>query len=295
MSSATLSYEAPAKINLFLRVVGKRPDGFHELETIFEFIDWSDTLYFYPLPTDLRLSCSDPSLPADDRNLVLRAARVLKEASGCDRGADIRLEKYLPHAAGLGGGSSDAATTLKALNRLWDLNWSLERLRPLAARLGADVPLFLHEGGFWEGTGRGDVVRPLEASTELAHVLVIPPVKLLTKDVFSADFGLTTPGPSITLMALALRNGSLSELASGVRNDLQAEAIRRCPVIQRIRNRLNQLGCLASCVSGSGPSVFGVCRDKTQADIIVQQLRQESDSDMRIKRVMTRFPLSNGK
>ncbi len=283
-----LTLDAPAKLNLYLRVVGKRPDGFHELETLFEILDLHDTLHFEPHPTELSLTCSHPDLPTDEGNLVYRAAQLLRQSAQVKAGAQIHLEKRIPHAAGLGGGSSDAATTLKGLNQLWRLGWSHEQLWPLAAELGADVPLFLEEGGFWKGTARGDEIEPIDTRTHLAHVLVVPPAKLLTKDVFSAEFDLTSPKPSITLFALALRNGSLCELAQEIWNDLQPEAIRRCPVIQRIQDKLNKLGCLASCVSGSGPSVFGLCQDQEHAKDVVQQLRQGSDHGWWIESVSTR-------
>ncbi|HEX4509181.1 MAG TPA: 4-(cytidine 5'-diphospho)-2-C-methyl-D-erythritol kinase, partial [Burkholderiaceae bacterium] len=173
---------APAKLNLFLHVVGRRDDGYHLLQSLFVLIDWADTLHV-ERRLDGRLQRHDlgVALPADD--LVLRAARALKEASGCALGADISIEKRVPWGAGLGGGSSDAATTLLALNRLWGLGWPRERLLRLGVTLGADVPFFL--GGtnaFVEGIG--DVLRPVDWPSR-RYAVVQPPQPVSTQAIFT--------------------------------------------------------------------------------------------------------------
>jgi len=283
-----LRLQAPAKLNLYLRVLGKRPDGYHELETVFERIDLADELTFEPADT-VRLTCNDPSLLCGEDNLILRAARLLQTATGTKRGAAIHLIKRIPTAAGLGGGSSDAATTLLALNRLWNLDLQPQHLTELAAQLGADVPFFLLETSFALGKGRGDACQPLAApSVELAHVLVVPAVRLSTTEVFStAEFNLTAKTPSSTMVAHALSNGSLSELAQGLWNDLEPEAIRRCPIISVIQSRLRERGCLGVRLSGSGPSVFGLCRDEAHARDIMSGLRCIAPASWRIEFVRT--------
>ncbi|HEX9802251.1 MAG TPA: 4-(cytidine 5'-diphospho)-2-C-methyl-D-erythritol kinase, partial [Gammaproteobacteria bacterium] len=152
--SASNPWPAPAKLNLFLHITGRRADGYHLLQTVFQFLDHGDKLYFTPRPDGrvVRLN----SLPgvAEENDLVVRAARLLQEVSGCSQGADIRVDKLLPMGGGLGGGSSDAATTLVALNRIWSLGFSSERLAALGLQLGADVPVFVHGHAAWaEGVG----------------------------------------------------------------------------------------------------------------------------------------------
>jgi 4-diphosphocytidyl-2-C-methyl-D-erythritol kinase len=296
---------APAKLNLYLRVLGRRPDGYHELETVCERLDLSDELALEAKPRALTLTCEDRStspgprssppeapvgagaqapaqLPLGDDNLILQAARLLRDASGTSQGARIHLTKRIPIAAGLGGGSSDAAATLAGLNQLWSLGWERERLVQLAARLGSDVPFFLAEAPFAIGRGRGERCEPVrDARQKLAHVLVVPSERLSTKAIYAAldqagsspaQFDLTVRRPSVSMMAHALRNGSLGELAEGLWNDLQPEAIRRCPVISLIQLQLRRLGCLGTLVSGSGSAVFGLCRDTAHANEAAERL-----------------------
>jgi len=282
---------APAKLNLYLRVLGRRPDGYHELETLFERIDLADELTFEAQPHALRVICNDPSLPCDDTNLVLTAARLLQAATRTTQGATIHLTKRIPIAAGLGGGSSDAATTLVGLNRLWHLGWSTAQLRELACQVGSDVPFFLEEAVFAIGRGRGELLEPVRDGRALVHVFVTPNIRLSTKEIFSqAHFPLTAPWASISMVLHALRNGSLGELAKGLYNDLQPEAIRRCPVITEIQSRLRMAGCIGTLISGSGPTVFGLCQDATQAMAIAKQLRAIGSSDWRIGVVQTQAP-----
>ena len=288
---------APAKLNLYLRVLGRRPDGYHVLDTVFERLDLADELTFDPHPSGLLLHCSDPSLSCGEDNLILRAARLLQQATGTQLGARIHLVKRIPVAAGLGGGSSDAAATLLGLNRLWDIGLNQSTLLGLAAQLGSDVPFFLLDAPFAVGRGRGDQCEAVLAPATLAHVLVVPPVQLATREVYAGfdqtlqqrhvdpstgardrilssveGFDLTAPKPSSTMVRHALRNGSLSELATGLWNDLEPEAIRRCPVIATSQLHLRALDCLGTRVSGSGPSVFGLCRDVSHAHAIAEGL-----------------------
>ena len=182
----------------------------------------------------------------------------------------MHLTKRIPVAAGLGGGSSDAAAALRGLNELWALGLGRAPLLELGRALGADVPFFLQDAPFALGRSRGDACEPLEAAP-LAHVLVVPSERLSTKAIYdgwdaaAAQIPLTAQAPSITMVAHALRNGSLGELAEGLWNDLEPEAIRRCPVIATIQSCLRTLGCLGVRMSGSGTAVFGLCADAAQA------------------------------
>jgi len=243
---------APAKLNLFLHVVGRRADGYHLLQSVFVLIDWVDTLHV-ERRSDAALrrhDLADP-LPADD--LCLRAARALQQASGTTLGADIHVLKRVPAGAGLGGGSSDAATTLLALNRLWDLHWPPERLEALALTLGADVPFFVHgRNAFVQGVG--EQITPVELpGTWLA--VVKPAASLGTAAVFgSADLERATP-PVILADFLADTSLSDCDREGFGRNDLQAVAQRECADVGHaarwLRERFGN-----SRMSGSGSAVF---------------------------------------
>lgn len=283
---------APAKLNLYLRVVGKRSDGYHELETIFERIDLADELTFEAHPSEVRLTCDAPELSCGEDNLVLKAARALQRATRTSRGAVIHLMKRVPIAAGLGGGSSDAATTLLGLNELWGLQLDQQTLVQCGGQVGSDVPFFLYNTPFAIGRGRGEVCEPIGQAAPLAHVLVVPDTRLSTSEIFQGSgFNLTASKPSSTIVAHALRNGSLSELAEGLWNDLEPEAIRRCPVITSIHSGLTQLGCLGTRLSGSGPAVFGLCRNPAQAHEVARHLRRQAPSSWQITAVQTAEPM----
>ncbi len=289
---------APAKLNLYLRVLGRRPDGYHELETLFERVDLADELTFESAAT-LQVSCDDASLSCGEDNLILKAARALQACSGTKSGARIHLTKRIPIAAGLGGGSSDAAATLLGLNELWGLRYGAEQLLSLAAALGSDVPFFLSPTPFAIGRGRGERCEPIQNAPRLFQVLVTPRERLSTKEIYDVldqtrnqggDFNLTAAIPSISMVLHALRNGSLGELAKGLWNDLEPEAIRRCPPISLIQSHLRSFGCLATRLSGSGSSVFGLCRDAAQAQTVATQLRASASPTWRIEIIQTDSP-----
>ena len=276
-AASTLTLRAYAKLNLYLRVVGRRPDGYHELETLFERIDLADELTFAPRPSGLTLTCACEVAPlgTGPDNLVLRAARALQEASGVTRGAAIHLRKRIPIAAGLGGGSSDAATTLLGLNKCWGLHWPVERLLSLGRALGADVSFFLYNTRFAVGRERGDCCEPVAVPEErvLWHVLAVPDEPLLTRDVFAAlNLPLTPSGPSLTMCLHALLDGRLPRLAETLHNTLELPASQRCPRINTLTSLLHQGGALAVSVSGSGPSVFGLVASEAEARQLAERI-----------------------
>ena len=222
----------------------------------------------------ITLETSEPGLPTDERNLVVRAARMLRDAAGVDRGARIRLEKRIPLAAGLGGGSSDAAATLWGLNRLWGLRWKRERLVELAVALGMDVPFFLGRGRAL-GTGRGEVLRPLPSVGGYALVLVNPGVPLSTQEVY----GRVPPGwqaePEGTKRVVeALRTRNVAKLAAALTNHLERWAEPAMPVIGRMKAALLAAGTLGAVMSGSGPTVFGMARSLDQAQQIQRRVNR---------------------
>ena len=252
---AAYDLPAPAKLNLFLHVVGRRADGYHLLQSLFVLIDWADTLHF-ERRTDGRLQRHDlgAALPADD--LCLRAARLLQAASGVTQGADIHIDKQLPAGAGLGGGSSDAATTLLALNRLWGLRWPRQRLSRLAAQLGADVPFFVGgDNALVEGVG--ERLRPVAWPQEWYAVLK-PPTSLATSDVFGHP-DLVRDSEPVILSGSFEDADRLAVWTSWVwaqgRNDLQAVAVAQCPEVAQAARWLEaRFG--NSRMTGSGSAVF---------------------------------------
>ena len=263
-NASRLVLRTSAKVNLVLEVLGKRPDGYHELSTVMQAVDLFDRLTVERAET-ITLETSEPGLPTDDGNLIVRAARLLREAAGVDAGARIVLDKRIPVAAGLGGGSSDAAATLWGLNRLWALRWRRERLVELAVRLGMDVPFFLGRGRAL-GTRRGEVLKPVPGGGGYAMVLVNPGVGLSTREVY----GRVPPGwrsePEGTKRMLdALKGRSAARVAAALTNHLERWVEPAMPVIGRMKAALLAAGALGAVMSGSGPTVFGVARSLDQA------------------------------
>lgn len=250
--NALYELPAPAKVNLFLHVVGRRADGYHLLQSAFMLIDWADRLHI-ERRGDGVLARHDLGAPLPPDDLCLRAARALQQASGTRLGADIHIDKQVPSGAGLGGGSSDAATTLLALNRLWRLDWPRERLAQIALGLGADVPFFVHgHHAFVEGIG--DRVTPLALPRSWLAV-VKPAASLPTAQVFaSPQLERSTPA---VILADFLANTQLSDCASPGfgRNDLQAVALAQCAEVGQAADWL-QARYGNSRMSGSGSAVF---------------------------------------
>ena len=252
---------APAKLNLFLHVVGRRSDGYHLLQSVFVLIDWCDTLHF-ERRTDASLARHDlgTPLPADD--LCLRAARLLQTESGVTHGVDISIDKQVPWGAGLGGGSSDAASTLLALNRLWGLNWPLDKLLALGLKLGADVPFFLGGRNAWV-EGVGDRLTPLSIPPQRFAVLK-PPAGLETRAVF-ADPRLVRNTEAATIDGFTAAPFGAFSLAEYGRNDLQPVAESRCSEVAQAADWLkSRYG--NSRMTGSGSAVFAVCGTESGAE-----------------------------
>jgi 4-diphosphocytidyl-2-C-methyl-D-erythritol kinase len=245
---------APAKLNLFLHITGRRADGYHLMQSVFVLLDWHDTLHIERLQTadisriDIDSANTTDVLPTED--LTIRAARLLQQATGCTHGARIHLHKVLPSQAGMGGGSSDAASCLLALNRLWGTNLSRTELMKLGLQLGADVPFFLLGGNAW-AEGIGDELRPIEVPTQ-AYTIVKPQVGLPTARIFT-DPNLKRDTKPATIQGFAEHADSSQTLFG--RNDLQAVAQVHCPDIGACINWLNDLGLQAR-MTGSGSAVF---------------------------------------
>jgi 4-diphosphocytidyl-2-C-methyl-D-erythritol kinase len=265
---------APAKLNLFLHVTGRRADGYHLLQSVFVLIDWCDTLHF-ELRHDglLRRHDLGPALPEVD--LALRAARLLQQRSGTALGADISVLKRVPWGAGMGGGSSDAASVLLALNRLWGLGWSRAQLLELAPRLGADVPFFVGgRNAFVEGIG--ERLTPVRVPAQ-RFAVVKPPVELPTKEIFSSPL-LAIPKTDATVALFPADDASQTILQPGFgRNDLQAAAEDRAPEVAQaadwLRDRYGN-----SRMTGSGSAVFARIEKRDTIAVSPEATRLEDDA-----------------
>jgi 4-diphosphocytidyl-2-C-methyl-D-erythritol kinase len=258
---------SPAKINLYLRIAGKRPDGYHELETVMLPLDFGDALTFEPREAGIELVCDDPRLPVDETNLVVRAAKLLGVT-----GAKITLQKRTPLAAGLGGGSSNAATTLRALGK----NESPARLHELAAKLGSDINFFL-AGGAALCRGRGEIVEPIGCRLSAAVLLVNPGFGISTKWAYErwAATQLTAPPPPVSLLVRALADDDLGGVGRSLYNSLEAPSLGKFPVLQLLKEAMMAGGAAGALMSGSGATVFGLFAEAAAAQNCAAHIRQE--------------------
>jgi 4-diphosphocytidyl-2-C-methyl-D-erythritol kinase len=266
---------APAKVNLFLEVRGKRPDGYHDIATLMLAIRLYDTVVLRDAPDGgLHLECYQRELATGPDNLVLRAARLLQERTGATKGCRIRLVKRVPLAAGLAGGSSDAAATLLGLNRLWQLGLSREELAHLGAELGSDVPFFFYAPAAW-CTGRGEVVEriPIRHSFEL--VLLCPRFGMATADVYRRVQVPAAPRSGADLRA-SLGEGRPDEVGPLLFNRLQAAAEALDGRLTKYAHRLAELRPAGQLLSGSGSTLFALCRSAAEAARLVDELKQET-------------------
>jgi 4-diphosphocytidyl-2-C-methyl-D-erythritol kinase len=263
------AFPAPAKLNLFLHVVGRRSDGYHLLQSLFCLIDRGDTLRFVPREDGrIQRGAALAGVP-EEKDLCVRAARLLQEASGCKRGVEIALEKHLPMGGGLGGGSSDAATVLLALNRLWDLNWPRERLQALGLRLGADVPFFIFgRSAFVEGVG--EIFQPVDLPPAF-YLVIEPPVSVPTGEIFAA--------PNLTRDSKAIK---MADFSAGWaadwaglfgQNDLEPVVCERYPEVARALAWLRQHA--EARMTGSGACVFAPFAAEQDARAVLAQMPED--------------------
>ena len=264
IGNRTFSVDCPPKVNLYLRIVRRREDGFHELETVFQSVDGGDTLSAAPGEA-LALTCDEPEVPTDDRNLVLRAALKLRERypEAADLGAALHLEKRVPIGSGMGGGSADAAGALVLLSRLWGLSLTVGELHAMAAELGSDVPFFLTPGTAL-ARGRGEVLKPLPTAP-LWLVLVRPPVAVSTPWAYGQWRPEQCSGPNVEEFADTLASGDAAAVAAALRNDLEPGVAAGVPEIAAAREWLLAHGALGARMTGSGSVVFGVAADEGHA------------------------------
>lgn len=276
----TITAAARAKINLTLDILGKRPDGYHEVEMVMQSIELHDILEFIPAGRDIVLTVEGADLPPGPDNLVCRAAEQLRRQVGIKAGVKIRLKKAIPVAAGLGGGSTDAAAALKALNELWETGLSLPELMSLGAQLGSDVPFCLL-GGTALARGRGELLERLAPCPRLGLVLIKPPFSVYTASVYRAY----TPGPAVNrpdnqVMVSAIKNKDINGIAQNLANALESVTTRMHPEIGRIKAKLTRAGALGVLMCGSGPTVFGLAADTEAARAVAGCYKRDGEEEV---------------
>ncbi|KEO83135.1 4-(cytidine 5'-diphospho)-2-C-methyl-D-erythritol kinase [Tumebacillus flagellatus] len=269
-----LTEKAQAKINLTLDVLHKRPDGYHEVEMVMQTVDLSDHLQFQErADAEIVLTCTAPYIPLDQRNLVYQAAHLMRETYGIEKGIHIHIEKRIPVAAGLAGGSSDAAATLRGLNRLWKLGLSLDELAVLGAKIGSDVPFCIY-GGTAIARGRGEQIERLPSVSPTWVVLVKPPIAVSTADVYGrlrADE--IEHHPDTAGMVHALTTGDVKQISAGLGNVLENVTFAMYPEVERLKQQLLKFGAQGALMSGSGPTLFALVEREQKAVRICNALR----------------------
>jgi len=285
---------SPAKVNLYLRIVGKRPDGYHELETVMVPLDFGDQITFRPRASGITLACNNPDLPIDDTNLALRAAKLFAKTFDIAKGVEITLRKLTPLAAGLGGGSSNAATVLLGLNRLWAVNAPPDKLAPLAASMGSDINFFLATSAAL-CRGRGEQVTPIPCKLSGAILLVNPGFGISTKWAYESlprqsrglprsernrakaatESGLTPVHPAVSVLTRALAEDDLAGVSRALFNSLEAPSIGKFPVLKLIKDTMRACGAAGALMSGSGATVFGLFAETKDAARAAEKVRAE--------------------
>lgn len=261
-----ISVKARGKLNLGLDVLGRRENGYHDLKMVMQTVELCDTIDLESLSKDEIVLTSDrKDLPLGEKNIVYQVIRLIKEEFGIKKGVAAHIRKVLPMAAGMGGGSADAAATLKGLNALWELSLSEEKLRELGLRLGADVPFLVMEGTAL-ACGIGEELTKLPPPPPCSLLLVKPGLSISTKEVYEAFDSLKEPfHPNIEGLIKALEEGSLEKLGEHVGNSLEGVTMKEHPFIEEIKEKMRKEGAFASLMTGSGPTVFGLFKEEKKA------------------------------
>jgi 4-diphosphocytidyl-2-C-methyl-D-erythritol kinase len=255
----SISFKTPAKVNFGLNILGKREDGFHEIETLFQMVNWCDEIKIECLLRGLELVCNKKDIPTDEGNLVIKAAHILQTRypERC-KGARIHLNKNIPHGAGLGGGSGNAAGVLLGLNFLWGLKLKREDLISVASELGSDVPFFLFSPCAI-GRGRGEILEPVKNSIRFYVLMVYPGFAVPTASVYgNLKLKLTKRGNNISILKNLLLQSEFAQLGATWSNDLELFVFKEHPSLSMIKKEMLALGAKGALLSGSGSTVFGI-------------------------------------
>jgi len=266
--------KAPAKINLSLDVLHKRADGYHEVEMIMTMVDLADRIEMQELPRDTIIISSQAGyIPLDEKNLAFQAARLIKDRYEVKRGVYIHLDKKIPVAAGLAGGSSDAAATLRGLNRLWELGISKTELQELGAELGSDVP-FCVIGGTAIARGRGEQLEAIESPPQCWVILAKPPINVSTSEIYGKLRAKDIHRhPSTADMVAAIRDKRFDKLCEGLGNVLEEVTLELYPEVRHLKECMQRLGADGVLMSGSGPTVFALVSREAKVPRIYNGLR----------------------
>jgi 4-diphosphocytidyl-2-C-methyl-D-erythritol kinase len=275
-----------AKLNLFLDVIKKRADGYHEIKTLFERIDLHDTLKLSSLPgKKIEIVSDHPGIPKDSSNLAYKSAQLLQESLKADKGVRIKIIKRIPVGAGMGGGSSDAAGVLLGLNYLWGLGLTRNKLVALAKKIGSDVPFFIYDAPFALGSGRGEKISPVHPlqAVRLWHVLAVLPLHVSTPliykkwdEYFGGLLRLTIPKQNVTILCSILKKKGRPLVEKALFNSLELVTEKVYPEVKLLKKRFVFLGLRSSLMSGSGPSIFALVPSQHEARSFSLQLKKEN-------------------
>ncbi|MGG5359584.1 4-(cytidine 5'-diphospho)-2-C-methyl-D-erythritol kinase [Enterococcus sp. DIV0213j] len=265
--------KAPAKINLGLDVLHRRPDGYHELEMVMSSVDLSDHVVIEELSVNkIIVETNKAFLPVDQRNNVYQAALLMKQKFDIQKGLKISVRKNIPVAAGLGGGSTDCAAALRGINRLWNLGCSLEELAEIGLEVGTDVPYCVYGNTAFIG-GKGEKVRPLSAMPQCWVVIVKPRMSVSTRTVFKEVDAQNLHHPDIASLVNAIEENDYQNMVKHMGNSLEDVTGKRHPVIHQIKERMLKYGADAALMSGSGPTVFALCQQRSRAQRVYNALK----------------------
>jgi 4-diphosphocytidyl-2-C-methyl-D-erythritol kinase len=273
VESLRLLVKAPAKINLSLDVLHKRPDGYHEVKMVMTTIDLADRIELVPLASDtIKIVSHNRFVPDDHRNLAYQAAKLLKETFGIRKGVAISIAKAIPVAAGLAGGSSDAAATLRGLNKLWRLGLTLDELAELGAKIGSDVSFCVY-GGTAIATGRGEKIEHIPSPPPCWVILAKPAIGVSTAEVYRSLNVNTIEHPDVDGMVQAIKHQDYEGICSLVGNVLEDVTLKKYPEVAHIKEQMKRFGADAVLMSGSGPTVFGLVQYDSRLQRIYNGLR----------------------
>ncbi len=273
---ASLLLHSPAKLNLFLKVLRKRPDQYHDLETVFERISLFDEIRLTADPVGkITIICDDPQVPKGPKNLVYQVSQMMQKQFAISQGVTIHIKKNIPVAAGLAGGSSNAATTLLGLDKIWKCGLRRSQIVDMGAKIGSDVAFFLYNASWALGEGRGEKITPFKIRRKLWHVVVVPRIKMYSKDVFTRlNLKLTKKRADVNILTLALKEKSAFEVGNLLHNDLETSILSIRPELLRVKERMRKYSFCGVAFSGSGPACYGLAPSEKMALAASKDLRR---------------------